>query len=146
MNIFYTSPDPVEFAEYLDDKRVVKMVLETAQLLSTARCLSGHASTYKPTHRNHPCAVWVRTSAANYAWTYRHFRALLAEYTKRFSKTHACERLLSELRYCKLPEAGFTEPVNCTPHKELSTIEAYKITLAEKWANDKLTPRWYKRP
>ena len=35
MNIFATSPCPVKSAEILDDKRVIKMILESAQILYT---------------------------------------------------------------------------------------------------------------
>jgi hypothetical protein len=143
MNIFYTDPCPVNCAKYLDNKRVVKMVLETAQLLSTARTFHELETTYRPTHMNHPCAIWVRSSLENYLWTYAHFKALLEEYTRRYTRKHACERLLEELSACPpLPKVGLTPHVNCTPHKEMPTIEAYKLTLKEKWENDVYPPQW----
>ena len=66
MNIFYLHKDPKTCAEMHCDKHVVKMVLEYAQLLSTAhRVLDGDewadkAQLYKATHKNHPSAIWAR--------------------------------------------------------------------------------------
>lgn len=93
------------------DKHVVKMILESAQLLSTAhRVLDGIESVgksptgrkqktwtlgdarenvlYKSTHVNHPSAVWTRKSVENYNWLVEHFYALGDEYTYRYGKTH----------------------------------------------------------
>ena len=105
--------DPVIAAQSLVDKHCVKMILESAQLLSTAhRLLDGHEYTgktltgrnvrrwsladprdpvlYQATHINHPSAVWARTSVENYNWLYDHFFALLMEYNHRYGKTHKC--------------------------------------------------------
>lgn len=99
------------------DKHVVKMILETAQLLSTAhRVLDGvqlqvtlrHPETgkirnkkvwvldddrndilYSATHLNHPSAVWARSSVCNYAWLVEHMFALGSEYSHRYGKRHA---------------------------------------------------------
>jgi hypothetical protein len=120
MNIFYLHKSPVVSAQAQTDKHVVKMILETAQLLSTAhRVLDGehyidassgrklqrwkHSDSlyekllYKATHFNHPCALWVRESVANYIWTYEHFVALSDEYTKRYSKIHKSYRELADI-------------------------------------------------
>ena len=81
MNIFYLSRSPVEAAKMQCDKHVVKMILETAQLLSTAHHeLDGASVAYKPTHKNHPSAVWVRSSSDHYRWTVAHLEALGSEY------------------------------------------------------------------
>ena len=99
MNIFFLSPYPVECARFHCDKHVVKMVLETAQLLCTAHhVLDGDKAMeglYKKTHVNHPCAIWVRRSAANYYWTYILFIALCAEYNYRYRKTHKTDQKFS---------------------------------------------------
>ena len=69
MNIFYLHPDPETCAQYHCDKHVVKMILEYSQMLSTAHheCdgVPGFLC-YKPTHKNHPCAVWVRVNRQYY--------------------------------------------------------------------------------
>ena len=66
MNIFVSSFDAREAAKALDDKRLIKMVLETAQILSTNINLAGlRQGPYKTTHQNHPAVVWCRQSHAN---------------------------------------------------------------------------------
>ena len=118
MNIFYIDKDPVQAAEWMVDKHVVKMILESAQLLSTAHRLldgeqvMGKTKTgrnakrwilndarepviYQATHINHPSAVWCRTSVENYIWLADHLHALLAEYTYRYGKKHKVEGDLS---------------------------------------------------
>ena len=111
MNIFYLDKDPRQCAEWMVDKHVVKMILETAQLLSTAhRVLDGVESIdtssgrkkkvytlpdnrqdifYSATHINHPSAVWARQSVENYNWLVDHLFALSDEYTYRYGKKHA---------------------------------------------------------
>lgn len=128
MNIFYLSSDPVAAAQMMVDSHVVKMPLETAQLLSTAhrvldgemkiveKCVSGSLPfkfrkskqwiindqreniLYKATHINHPSAIWCRESNNNYNWLYCHFVGLLNEYTYRYGKTHKCSELLAVLK------------------------------------------------
>ncbi len=111
MNIFYVNSDPEVAARSMVDRHVVKMILETAQLLSTAHRvidgeeyvgqsqsgrkakrwrLSGNvdAIMYAATHINHPSAVWVRENSANYNWLYDHLLALGREYTYRYGRTH----------------------------------------------------------
>jgi hypothetical protein len=68
MNIFVLSRNPRRAAEQHCDKHVVKMILETAQLLYSAHPDKPHEAAYKRTHANHPCAIWARTSLANYQW------------------------------------------------------------------------------
>lgn len=121
MNIFYIDDNPVQAAQWLVDKHCVKMILESAQLLSTAhRYLDGEMVTYKSdtgrlkkhwrlddnrelilykvSHVNHPSAVWTRTSVENYLWLVEHFAALLDEYTYRYGKRHKCADLLYDLQ------------------------------------------------
>lgn len=111
MNIFVLSKCPVESARMLCDKHVVKMTLETAQLLCTAhRVIDGDKDNkypledpvkdsilYRATHINHPCSVWVRETPENYTWTLYHFMALLEEYALRYGKVHKCFTLLPYL-------------------------------------------------
>lgn len=120
MNIFYLDEDPTLAAQYQSDKHIIKMILESAQLLSTAhRVLDGHETItlsaagrkykrfvfddereewyYKSTHINHPSAIWVRESAEHYEWLVNHLVALLGEYTYRYRKTHATSRILPYL-------------------------------------------------
>jgi hypothetical protein len=140
MNIFYLDHDVHKCAEMHNDKHVVKMILEYAQLLSTAhRILDGVLSVgvsqsgrkkviyvladnrdavlYSATHANHPSAVWVRQSDKNYDWLFSLFQALMDEYTHRYGKIHACSKLeMSLARLPKnIPQKPFTEPTPAMP-------------------------------
>ena len=99
MNIFYLSECPVESAQSQCDKHVVKMILESAQMLCTAH----HACPtdaqrpekfYKQAHLNHPSTIWVRTTTENYEWMVIHALALCEEYTHRYGKIHASQALI----------------------------------------------------
>lgn len=95
MNVFYLDSDPKQCAMLHTDKHVVKMILEYAQLLSTAHYVCDGATPegmYKPTHINHPSAVWVRKSEHNYIWLCNLLLALCSEYTYRYAKIHKVER------------------------------------------------------
>ena len=82
-----------------DNLRVVKMTLETTQLLCTAlNVLSEDKVTpYKSAHVNHPCSKWARASSANWKQLYYHALCLCSEYTRRFGKTHKCDDVLSKI-------------------------------------------------
>jgi hypothetical protein len=94
MNIFALDVDPIYAAMYQCDKHVVKMTLETAQLLSSAHHI--HATPdhpapdgiYATTHANHPSTLWTAKTSGNYMWLFTHFAALADEYTHRYGKTH----------------------------------------------------------
>lgn len=106
MNIFWLDDNLEKCAEYHNSRHVVKQVLEYAQLLSTAHhVLDGDESPikdriYKQTHKNHPCAVWVRESKWNYVQTFDLLLCLCREYTYRYGKVHKVQReLISTLSY-----------------------------------------------
>lgn len=154
MNIFITSNCPIESAKYLDDKRVIKQTLESAQLLSTALRVNGYNGTdvYKIAYLNHPSNIWTRTTQGNYKWLLEHFKALCDEYTRRFGKTHASAALLPAFEQgASLIPAGelmpfsnnarnLTKGVDFTHEKD--TIKAYQLYLAERWEGDKREPKW----
>lgn len=112
MNIFLLHIDPKKCAQMHVDKHVVKMILESVQLLCSAHHLhnSGYTPPYKLTHKNHPCAIWVRTSASNYKWLCNLFAELCAEYTHRYGKIHKCQSYLEELttNIPAIPDIGLT--------------------------------------
>ena len=93
MNIFYLDKCPVKAAQVQYNKHVVKMILESAQMLCTAHHCYGDKDQvknvpYKQAHLNHPSTVWTRRSKSTYMWLYNHMIALGDEYTKRYGKTH----------------------------------------------------------
>jgi hypothetical protein len=148
MNIFYLHNDPKECAKLHNDKHVVKMIIEYAQLMSTAhRVLDGeeyieitsnnrkmrrwrhheekmNTGLMKATHINHPSAIWVRQSKDNYVWINQMWNYLLMEYTYRYGKVHSCEKYKSYLYPWpeKIPtNIGFTEPTPAMP-------DVYKVS------------------
>jgi len=143
MNIFYLDPNPRICAEMHNNKHCVKMILEYAQLLSTAhRVLDGvelngltasgrkkkfwslgdsrDYTLYKATHINHPSAVWVRKTHQNYMWLAELLEELCMEYTHRYEKIHKVERdglmqLLKNEFPRNIPIGPFTGPTPAMP-------------------------------
>jgi len=171
MNIFYLDHDVQKCAEMHNDKHVVKMILEYAQLLSTAhRYLDGTESVglsktgrkqtryvlpdgresnlYFATHINHPSSVWVRQSQANYVWLYELFGWLCNEYAYRYGKHHATIRLDSELMIPpkNIPIGEFTEPTPAMPNEVKipgNSIASYRNYYINNKAH---LANWKKRP
>jgi hypothetical protein len=143
VNIFYLHHDPKICAEMHNDKHCIKMILEYAQLLSTAhRVLDGTIERgtsksgrqksiyrlsdnrdnilYSATHIHHPSAVWVRKSVGNYFWLSNLLVELCKEYTYRYGKVHKCERdglvqMLHDMVPDNMALIGFTEPTPAMP-------------------------------
>lgn len=138
MNIFILNSDPVVAAQEQCDKHVVKMIVESGQMLSTAhRMLDGTVERrpsksgkttvnywklpderedimYKAVHFNHPCSVWTRESIENYKWHYDHFIALCDEYTYRYGKVHSTD---TKLRNPLIQIPNNMPSVDITPFK-----------------------------
>ena len=153
MNIFYLDRDPAEAARMQCDRHVVKMILETAQLLSTAHHeLDGESPVYKPTHKNHPSAVWVRSSAAAYHWAWQHLQALGREYQSRYGKAHKTirEHLDTLAIFPKGIEWGtrFIDPPQCMPDEckrddaVLGYLTYYNYK-ADDWEQRGMPMKWY---
>lgn len=158
MNIFISDLDPVKSAINLDDKRVIKMILESAQMLCTALHLNGasHLAKYKITHANHPSNVWVRESRANYNWLLHHMKALSDEYTYRTGKVHKTYRELYDHLVAGsdyMPDKSLTVFANCAARQDMGInykhVEdvptAYRLYLIDRWERDKLIPKWTNR-
>ena len=107
MNIFVTDPDPTKSAQSLPDKHIVKMPLESCQMLAiVASTKWGHGFgklpkldgtpylTDKGAFRGHPCTIWAQE---NYRWLISHGLALCYEYTHRYGKIHSCQHTLELL-------------------------------------------------
>lgn len=134
MNIFYLHHDPKLCAQQTCDKHVVKMIVETAQLLSTAHhVLDGETGKqiYKKTHANHPSAIWARKADSNYVWLWCLLVSLCKEYTHRYGKIHLCQRSGLVQRLMELP-AGipvgpFTPPTPAMPdeYKTADALQSY---------------------
>ena len=181
MNIFYLHNVPKICAQMHVDRHVTKMVLEYAQLLSTAhRVIDGtltdgfsasgrkkkiyvladdrDAILYSATHINHPSAIWVRQSSTNYYWLFSLWKCLMKEYTYRYGKSHASERLHNYLYLCptNIAEGPFTEPTPAMPDEvkvagdSIKSYHNYYINNKKHLAswrgkiNSRPVPDWFK--
>jgi hypothetical protein len=88
MNLFFLDDNPLLAARMHSDKHVGKMLVETAQMLSTGLRLAGHDIGYRVAYRNHPMTIWVRSGAENFAWAYALARGLAEEFEYRFGRRH----------------------------------------------------------
>lgn len=86
MNIFVLDTDPKVCAQYHCDKHVIKMILESAQILCTVLVQQGIIVPYKPTHGTHPCTIWAGESRSNFNWLRSLAKHLNCEYKIRFNK------------------------------------------------------------
>ena len=159
MNIFAFDRCPMQSASWLDDIRKNKMILESAQMLSTAvRMLDPdtNLSVYKLAYINHPCSKWARASRDNFKWLLRNMSWL---YNQK-SGSHASARLIPELQ--QYAENGYfsrdelTPFANCARNLErgvdYSNVDdvhqAYRLYMNDRWRerNITLTWRWGKEP
>jgi len=145
VNLFATDPSPERSARVLDDRRVIKMAVESAQLLSAAMDRAGRPGPYRPTHRAHPATRWTGATRGNFEWVRRHFVALTREYTRRFGRVHAsalhAERFAAAVLW--MPPGRRRPFVNLSAHPRVRpTTRAYRRRLREKWAAGNPPPRW----
>lgn len=155
MNIFVTDYNPMRASQNLCDIHVVKMVLESAQMLCTYLNEEGLITPYKSTHKNHPCSLWLKESWRNRNWLYEHFRGLIFEYEFRYNKTHKCKELMylfvKNFEYPPVNEyINPLEPIEftlCMPeeYKQDNSIEAYKRYYQSKQYTMKRKMKWTKR-
>lgn len=149
MNIFYLDHDPERAAMFMHDKHVVKMCLETAQILCTVYDRYGLISKYKPTHENHPCVLWAGDHVEHYEWLVKHGLALCLEYQHRYNKEHACWSVIMQVHN---PPAALRArvrarkmPPQCMPDEYKipgKTVESYRAYyLGAKVANQNWTKR-----
>lgn len=158
MNIFVLDEHPEQSAEFMCDKHVPKMILESAQLL----CSSFKAGTapYKRTHYNHPCAIWTRQTKGNFCWLLEHAYALGDEYFKRYNgKTHKSQQVLdwcwnnmASVTFEKDPGDVLTPHPQCMPDKYKVTndpVQAYRNyykgnkSKFAKWEKGSPLPGWW---
>jgi len=128
MNIFVLDKNPHVAAMYACDKHVVKMILESAQMLCSVH--PEGTAPYKRSFYNHPCTKWVRASSENYDWLIEHARALCTEYTRRYGKVHKSEKVIDwcDANRPELPDVGLTPFAQAMPedYKNEDAVEAYR--------------------
>lgn len=154
MNVFYTHIDPIRSVYNLDDKRIAKMALESAQILQGAvwNARYGDVVPTKPrkddppyrvskAQRHHPCMSWAG-NRENYRWLLKHFEALCFEHTTRYPNKLVLSVYLQCYGYCRdhaddIPEGSFTEPraLMFDPLASLAipVTGRYKVYLAHKY-------------
>jgi hypothetical protein len=134
MNIFFLHFDPKTCAQMHCDKHIVKMALETSQLLCGAHHMTMKSTVYKPeyklSHKNHPCSKWVRTSLSNYKWLCELGIEICMEYTYRYGKIHKCQKIIEDLskNLPDIEDIGFIQPYQAMPdvYKDEDSVEAYR--------------------
>jgi hypothetical protein len=156
MNIFFLDTDTRKIAEYHCDKHVVKMILETAQLLCGVHHVSEsrYIIPYKLSHKNHPCSIWARNSLSNYLYLCELGLDLCKEYTYRYGKRHKSQDVIEWCLVHKpnITDIGFTEPAKAMPdeYKVDDAVESYRnYYMGAKsgfavWKNRE-KPFWFKR-
>lgn len=160
MNIFYLDSDFEKLAQAHIDKHIVKMPLEAVQLLTTTvwvdkligfvpRKLNSDEleiikqekaiqpsieertfTRYLPTHPNHPCAIWARSSMDNYEWLFNYLIHISDEYTYRYGKVHASMQEANRMPLpTNMPNLGVLELPQCMPedYQQHNVIEAYRL-------------------
>jgi hypothetical protein len=153
MNIFVLDSNIKKCAEYHCDKHVVKMILESAQLLCSSVWLDGGKAPYKLTHKNHPCSKWARESLDNWLWLKELALELCTEYTRRYKREHKTESIIRNLKTPNLENKGLTDFPLAMPdkYKTKNVIRSYrdyyiyeKKDIA-KWNKLNNTPEWFRK-
>ena len=156
MNIFYTDKDPGAAARSLPDKHVVKMPVETVQILVSAllrygiqpQVVTSRGAIHKGGYHYHPSTVWAGDTRANATWLWQHGMGLCSEYSQRYGKTHFAEgQLMSILSYLtELPAGDFTPPTLAMPDecKTADPVESYRNYIRAKVATKPKSFVWNK--
>jgi hypothetical protein len=151
VNIFILDQNPKIAAGYHNDKHCVKMILESAQMLSTAVRLTGVDAGYKMTHKNHPCTVWCRASLANWMWLKSLASGLNEQFKLRFGhvRNHKSFDLICSLPVPEIEDIGITPFAQAMPEKyrDVNPVTAYRNFYMEEkrhlaqWKNQ--IPEWW---
>lgn len=155
MNIFILDTDVKKCAEYHNDKHVVKMILESAQLLCGVHHMTESSMDYVPyklSHKNHPCSIWARENMSNYLWLCELGLELCKEYTYRYGRRHKSQEVIE---WCienrpTIPEDDFTTPPKAMPeeYKVNDVVQSYRNYYCgdkkhfSKWKNREI-PYWF---
>jgi hypothetical protein len=156
MNIFVLDENPQIAAQMHNDKHVVKMILETAQLLCGVHHMtdSQYVIPYKLSHKNHPCSIWTRECIENYVWLCDLGIALCDEYRYRYGKRHKSLDVIEWALFYRpnLPTNGditpfaLAMPDECKVNSAVESYRLYYITHKKSlgtWKN-RNQPEWFK--
>ncbi|MBF0184673.1 MAG: hypothetical protein HQM06_09830 [Magnetococcales bacterium] len=150
MNLFFLDREIARAVRYHSDQHVVKMALESTQILCSALWRHGVAAPYRPTHANHPTVLWAGDNLCHYRWMVRFALALCKEYTYRFGKIHRCQSILRALPTTPpLPDTEWHDPPQAMPeiYRSADAIQGYRrYYQAEKSSfASKGTAKWSRR-
>jgi len=135
MNIFYINHNPVVAAQELADQHILKMQIESAQMLCTTFWHFGISAPYKKAHYNHPSTKWVRESIHHFDWLLSHGLAICDEFEHRYKKEHATKKVLQWVKDNRyrlidiIPSNSFKEPPCCMPTDYIlkdNVVESYR--------------------
>lgn len=130
LNIFYLDSDITKCARFHADKHVIKMILESAQVLCSVLWMHGIRAPYKPTHLKHPCVLWANHSLSNWYWLKDLAGALNEEYKYRFNheNNHKSYDVILSLETPPLIDLGLTERPQVMPDefKHIDAVSAYR--------------------
>jgi hypothetical protein len=158
MNIFMLDSDSTVAAAQQCDKHCVKMVLETAQILSAVCARYGVIveGGYRVTHKHHPCTIWAGDSRTNFDWLVEHGRALATEYTRRYGRVHKSLRVINLYAQHRdvIPDVGWTEPAQAMPEEcrvPGDAVAAYRKyynehksrVMSMTWRDPSQPPPWF---
>lgn len=147
MNIFYLDENPKIAASYMVDRHIIKMGLESVQMMCTAHRIldvdENHDHLYKKCHDNHKCNVWLRQSHENYMWLWEHAQEIFKIFSKK-GKQHKSETLMEFLQNPpnNMPKIPFTTPAFAFPDEFKifgDAVECYR----EYYKKDKLHLKKY---
>lgn len=153
MNIFAFDEDPWVSALWLDDVRKNKMILEAAQMLSTAVRFNDPFTTlpvYKSSYVNHPCTKWVRQSKDNFGWCLEWMKSLGKQKGsphKSMSLVPLFEHYYDEGKFKAVEQTPFA---NCARNLsrgvdfsgEPDTCLAYRKYICERWKENNIKLTW----
>jgi hypothetical protein len=156
MNIFVLDYNPQKCAKYHVDKHVVKMILETAQLLCGVHHMCDQVTVdipYKLSHKNHPCSIWVRECVENYVWLCDLGIELCKEYTYRYGKRHKSQDVIEWCmlnippinQYGDITTFPLAMPNECKLDDVVESYRNYYILHKKgfaKWTK-RNTPKWF---
>lgn len=152
MNIFYLDSNIETCARYHCDKHVIKMILESAQILCTVLWLHDIPAPYRPTHRSHPCVLWANESLSNWLWLKELAQALNKEYQYRFQhqNNHKSYDVILTLETPPLADLGITKRPQVMPpeFEQDDPVQAYRAYYRDRkrpiahWTKRKM-PEWF---
>lgn len=154
MNLFVLDYDIPTCSKYHVNRHVVKMILETTQLLNNALIAhdKSYIPVYRPTHKNHPCSLWTSESRDNFTWLLQLGLSLCSEYTYRYDKIHKCQSILTQFSTLthKISAGPLTPFKLCMPaiYHRADAVESYRLYYKKEkshiaqWSKRE-TPYWW---